>query len=124
MRVQKFRQLLASEELDGFLVTHPENRRYLSGFTGSAGVLIITPEKQVLATDSRYYEQVRQQCPDWELLEVGYNFQGKLLELLRGLGLGGSRVGFEAGHINVSTLLAWEQAVQGRVILVHTAGLV
>ncbi len=124
MRLQKFRQLMASENLDGFLVTQPENRRYLSGFTGSAGVLIITPEKQILATDSRYYEQVRQQCPDWELLEMGYNFTGSMLETLRGLGLGGCRVGFEAGDISAANLLTWERAVQGRLILVHTQGLV
>lgn len=124
MRLEKFRQKMAEENIDGFMVTQPENRRYLSGFTGSAGVLLITENKQVLATDSRYYEQVRQQCLDWELAEVGYDFVGKMLELLRELGLGGRRVGFEAGHINVATLHLWERALQGRLILVHTEGFV
>ncbi len=124
MRLEKFRQLIAEDKIDGFLVTQPENRRYLSGFTGSAGVLVITPEKQVLATDSRYYEQVRQECPDWELVEVGYDFAGNMLELLRSVGLGGSRVGFEAGHISVATLHAWERALKGRLILTHTQNFV
>ncbi|MCB0227355.1 MAG: aminopeptidase P family N-terminal domain-containing protein, partial [Anaerolineae bacterium] len=66
MRLTKFRQLMAEQEIDGFLVTQPDNRRYLSGFTGSNAVLLITPDIQALATDSRYYEQVKQQCPDWE----------------------------------------------------------
>ncbi len=120
MRLEKIRQLMAEEKIDGFLVTQPENRRYLSGFTGSAGVLVITPERQVLATDSRYYEQVRQECPTWELAEVGYDFVGNMLELLRQLELGGRRVGFEAKHISVATLQAWERALQGRLVLIHT----
>jgi Xaa-Pro aminopeptidase len=123
-RLAKFRQLLAEEKIEGFLVSQPENRRYLSGFTGSAGVLIITAERQVLATDSRYYEQVRQQCPAWELAAVGYDFAGGMLELLRGLGLGARRVGFEAGYVSVTTLHAWERALLGRLILVHTENFV
>ena len=124
MRLEKFRQLMAEEHIEGFLVTQPDNRRYLSGFTGSAGVLIITQEAQVLATDSRYYQQVRQECPDWELAEVSYDFVGNMLELLRKAKLGGRRVGYEAGYVNVATLHAWERALQGRLVLVHTENFV
>ncbi|HMR64906.1 MAG TPA: Xaa-Pro peptidase family protein [Anaerolineae bacterium] len=124
MRLEKFRQLIAEADLDGFLVTQPENRCYLSGFTGSNGVLIIAPERQALATDSRYYEQVRQQCPDWELIEVGYDFSGAMLDLLRELGLGGRAVGFEAQHTTVTTLQAWERAVAGHLKLTQTEGAV
>ena len=124
MRLQKLRQKMAEAELDGLLITQPHNRRYLSAFSGSSGVLIITPDQQVLATDARYYEQVRQQCPDWELIEVGYDFVGNMLELLRQMGLGGRRVGFEAGYLDVATLLSWERVLAGRLILVQSQGLV
>jgi Xaa-Pro aminopeptidase len=120
MRLEKFREVMAKENLDGFLITQPENRRYLSGFTGSAGLLIITKEKQVLATDFRYYEQVRQQCPEWELFEIKREFSQDILELLRSLELGARRVGFEAKHISVATLHSWERALLGRLVLVHT----
>ncbi|MCK6627995.1 MAG: Xaa-Pro peptidase family protein [Anaerolineae bacterium] len=123
-RLEKFRQLMAEQKIDGFLVTQPENRRYLSGFTGSSGILIITPERQAVATDSRYYEQVRQQCPDWELIEAGYDFVGNMLETLRQFELGARRVGFEPGHISVSTLNSWERALKGRLVLVDTEGFV
>ncbi len=124
MRLKKFRQQLKETGLDGFLVTQADNRRYLAGFTGSNGVLIITKDKQILATDSRYYQQVRQECPDWELAEVGYKFSEKMLELLRGLGLGARKVGFEAEHISVSNLYEWERALLGRLVLVNTEGFV
>ncbi|MCB0212334.1 MAG: aminopeptidase P family protein [Anaerolineae bacterium] len=124
MRLEKLRELMAEHELDGFLVTQSDNRRYLSGFTGSSGVLIITTETQAVATDSRYYEQVKQQCPDWDLIEIGYDFTGNLLELLRERELGGRRVGFEADDISAATLHAWERALKGRLVLVDTQGLV
>ena len=124
MRLEKIRELMKQVGLDGLLVTQADNCRYLSGFTGSNGVLIITADRQVLATDSRYYEQVRQQSPGWELAEVGYSFSEKMLELLRGLELGACKVGFEAEHISVSTLYSWERALKGRLILVNTEGFV
>jgi Xaa-Pro aminopeptidase len=120
MRLDKFREVMAQEKIDGFLITQPENRRYLSGFTGSAGLLIITKDKQVVATDFRYYEQVRQQCPDWDLFQIKREFSHDMLELLRELELGARRVGFEAKHISVATLHSWERALKGRLILVHT----
>jgi Xaa-Pro aminopeptidase len=124
MRLKQFRQLLVEKNLDGMLITQPENRRYLSGFTGSAGVLILTPERQAIATDSRYYQQVRAQCPGWELFEVGYDFEGKMLDVLRGMGLGGRRVGFEAHELSVEQLHRWERALQGHLALVNTSRLV
>jgi Xaa-Pro aminopeptidase len=124
MRLEKLRHLMKEDNIDGFLITQPENRRYLSGFTGSAGILVITPEKQVIATDSRYYERVREESSAWELAELKGDFSKIMLELLRSLGLGGRRVAFEAGHVTVATLHTWEQALMGHLILAHTQGFV
>ncbi len=123
-RLEKLRQTMKDSGINGFLVTEPHNRRYLSGFTGSAGILIISQDRQALATDSRYYQQVRQQCPDWELIEVGYSFPDNMLRILLERELGGYRVGFESNHITVNTLHAWERALKGRLILSHTQNFV
>lgn len=56
-RLGRFRDLLAKEKLDGFIVVSPDNRRYLSGFTGSSGILVFTGDRAVLFTDFRYLEQ-------------------------------------------------------------------
>jgi len=58
-RLQKLRQKLVEHELDAILISQPENLRYLSGFTGSAGALLISPDSAMLATDFRYLEQAR-----------------------------------------------------------------
>ncbi len=50
--------ILEEEGLDGLLVTHPPNIRYLTGFTGSAGILVISSEETKIFTDPRYRTQV------------------------------------------------------------------
>ena len=40
-----------------FLVTNPYNRCYMTGFTGSAGVAVISADDAVFITDFRYTEQ-------------------------------------------------------------------
>ena len=119
-RVERLIQVLGEQGLEGILISSPENRRYLSGFTGSAGVLIITPDTAKLATDFRYYEQVRQQAPDFELVEVGQRMDPALAQELAGLGL--ERVGFESGAITYDTYERWRKVFS--VELVPTTGLV
>ncbi|HXZ39852.1 MAG TPA: Xaa-Pro peptidase family protein [Terriglobales bacterium] len=58
-RQTKFQSVLVRNRLDGLLVTHPPNIRYLCGFTGSAGALLVTARKTLLFTDGRYKEQAR-----------------------------------------------------------------
>jgi len=124
MRLARLRELMTENNLDGMLITQPENRRYLSGFTGSAGVLIVTGEQQAIATDFRYYEQVQAQCPEWELIQAGYDFVDKMLDALRDLGLGGLSVGFEASHVSVDQLLSWERALKAHVRLTNTTQMI
>jgi len=110
-RLMRLRAALAALEADVLLVTQPENRRYLSGFTGSAGVLIISQEQALLATDFRYYEQVRQQAPDFALVEVTDSLPPVLAERLTALGA--RRVAFEAGDVTVETFQKWQEVIAG-----------
>jgi Xaa-Pro aminopeptidase len=58
-RQQRLQNSLATHRLDALLVTHPSNLRYLCGFTGSSGALLLTEKKAVFITDGRYTEQAR-----------------------------------------------------------------
>ena len=58
-RQQRLQNSLSAHRLDALLVTHPPNIRYLCGFTGSAGVLILTGKRPVFFTDGRYTEQAQ-----------------------------------------------------------------
>ncbi|MFC2071316.1 M24 family metallopeptidase [Chloroflexota bacterium] len=96
-RLQKLRQKLAEKEVDGIFISQPENRYYLSGFDGSAGYLLITPQNTVLATDFRYLEQARVQAPDYQIFKITGNMPDWFPRLVAELNL--SRLGFEAGHV-------------------------
>ena len=58
-RQQRLQDSLSTHRLDALLVTHPPNVRYLCGFTGSAGILVIAAKKRIFFTDGRYTEQAR-----------------------------------------------------------------
>ncbi len=96
-RLQKLRQRLAEKELDGILVSQPENRYYLSGFDGSSGFLLITPKDTILATDFRYTEQAKRQAPDYEIVQITNDVADWFLKLASDFNL--KTLGFEAGHI-------------------------
>lgn len=99
-RIAALRKKLQETELDAFLVSQPENRRYLSGFTGSAGYLIVTPREALLLVDFRYTEQAGQQAPHCEVQRITGRLDEDLPALLERLG--GKRWGFESAHITVA----------------------
>ncbi len=66
-RQQQLRHKLVDLGVDGMLVTDITNVRYLSGFTGSAGVLLLLPDNQHFISDGRYYEQARRQVAGFQI---------------------------------------------------------
>ena len=91
---------MASRGLDALLVSDLVNVRYLSGFTGSNGALLVfaADSPAVLATDSRYRTQAGRQAPDLEVAIV--RACGRhLVELAAGAGA--RRVGFESHVVTV-----------------------
>ncbi len=99
-RIAKLLGELGEKGLDGILISQPENRRYLSGFDGSTGFLLIAPDKNILATDSRYIIQAKSQAPDYEILPVTSDIGGWLPGLASELNI--KRVGFEGEYLTFS----------------------
>ncbi|HEX77948.1 MAG TPA: aminopeptidase P family protein [Dehalococcoidia bacterium] len=93
-RLSKLRHKLLESQLDALLVSQAENRRYLSGFAGSAGHLLISSDRAILAVDFRYVEQAKAQAPDFEVVRI----KGEPWDWLPGLAsdLNVRRLGFEA----------------------------
>lgn len=96
-RLQSLRELLRNSELDGVIITKPENRVYYSGFTGSSGLLLITFNDAKLLTDFRYIEQAGKQAPDFQIIRHGSDMFETLQNQLRLSGL--EKVGFEGDYI-------------------------
>ena len=108
-RLSRLREALKENELDAILISSPENRRYLSGFTGSAGYLFISRSDAVLATDFRYTEQAGNQSRDFRIHRISAS-QAWLPELASAAGA--KRVGFEAQDMTVGAHSALVKAIE------------
>ena len=60
-RLPRLRARFEDTGIDGLLVTRLPNVRYLTGFTGSAGMVLVTPTDALLVTDGRYQDQSAEQ---------------------------------------------------------------
>ncbi len=100
-RIDDLRRLMESHGLEAMVVTKRENRFYLSGFTGTDGVVLVTGDRVVVVTDRRYTEQARYECQGWEVVEAGTDYFEVIGELIHGLG----PVGFESRHVTYDQYL-------------------
>src|SRR4051812_2697618 len=63
-RRQTLTRNLKKDGVDALLVTDPVSVTYLTGFTSGASYYVATARHAVLVTDSRFEEQVKEECPD------------------------------------------------------------
>lgn len=101
-RVSALRSQLHERKLDALLVSSATNRRYLSGFTGSAGVLLIGPDSACIFSDFRYRAQIAREAPNFTADEYD-NSTTTLNDLIAKAATtyGFGRIGFEAGIVSV-----------------------
>ena len=103
IRYNKLNALLESKNLDAVLVSDGYNMRYLSGFTGATGYLLITKNSKTLFTDSRYTVAATAQAPDYTVVEVdaARDYCRFINEVLSAEGI--VTLGFEANQVRYST---------------------
>ena len=110
-----------------FIVSTPTNLLYLCGFSGTQGVLLLTPSNYYLLLDGRYEQATREAIAaglvgpvDVQL--VPGRFDQAIAKAVASLSAGGD-VAFEADHVTVSTLQGW-QAAMPSVTFTPTSGLI
>lgn len=100
-RLERLRQKLAENELDAIIVTKIANCRYISGFTGSNCLSIISRDSTVLVTDFRYYDQAIKQAPDFKIVLADGELMGNITDLISGIAI--NKLGFESKSLTHST---------------------
>ena len=124
-RTGRLRAQLGGATCDALLVSSLANVRYLTGFSGSAGLLLVLPDDAVLVTDGRYKSQVQR-----ELAASGAEARAVALradeqpELLGQLAQGVAKLGLEADHVSWAQQRRWAQTWAAGIDLVATSGLV
>jgi Xaa-Pro aminopeptidase len=106
VRLERLRASLSSQKLDGLLVSQPESRYYLSGYSGhdlpprdSAGYLLITASRALLLTDPRTTEQAQNEASEFEVMTYSAGNRGPLSVAQTAGDLGVGRLGFESVHL-------------------------
>lgn len=89
--------LLAASNVEALLILKAENRRYATGFTGSAGLALVTPTEIFLAVDFRYEEQAVDEAPECTVVRGGRDPLGALAAAVRDRTL--RTIGFEAESV-------------------------
>jgi Xaa-Pro aminopeptidase len=119
-RLASLRGLLVERELDALLVTNLVNVRYLSEFTGTNAILLVSAREALLLTDFRYTEQASAQAPGFEIVDGGEQPRELLAERMPAPG----RAGFDDADMRVQAHAAWLKALPDGVEMVAAAGLV
>lgn len=116
VRRDRLRVLLAQRDIEAAVVTRLVNVRYLSGFTGSNGALVVREDgADLLVTDGRYADQAAAEAPDLELLvdypaRTGVRLPVAVHGVKRLPGSGERRVGFEDHDVTVRLYQEMTQA--------------
>jgi Xaa-Pro aminopeptidase len=114
-RLSALRALLATEGLDAALITHPANRRYLSGYTAddhapdeSSGVLLISAGEALLFTSPNNVEWAKAEAPDFRVLPWKRPWTKAVIDQIGESNW--ARLGFEDQSILYATVRALEEA--------------
>jgi len=105
LRQQAIRRELASRGLDVLVITSLPNILYLTNFTGSSAIVLLTADRLLFVTDFRYVTVLGEargtahECPDIEIVTVEGSYDATLAQLLADQPW--RRIGFEAAHLTV-----------------------
>lgn len=118
-RISALRARLQESDVDSIWIVQPENRRYLSGFRAadlqldeSSGSLLITENRLLLLTDSRYTEEASEEAVGFEIKTLENGLPENLPDLLSELGA--RRLGFEKGYVTWGLHQELEEKVLAR----------
>lgn len=100
-RIEKLRTEMRQKNIPAFLVTSPYNLRYVTGFTGTTGLAVITLDKAYFITDFRYTEQASNQCEGYEIVQNKGPIYDEVADIIDQDHLEG--IAFEEDHVSFAT---------------------
>jgi Xaa-Pro aminopeptidase len=93
-------EILERKKVDAVLITKPENIKYLSGFSGSFGQILMTQRKDYLITDSRYKLEAERQCYPEIKIVIIEDYEKDVIKLLKDNKI--KEIGFEDKNLSFS----------------------
>ncbi|WP_179946125.1 M24 family metallopeptidase [Planococcus kocurii] len=106
LKIQKLRTEMNSRNIEALLITSSFNLRYITGFTGTAGLAIVTQEKAVFITDFRYTEQANDQVEDFVVVQAEKNLTDEAIKTVKSLAI--QTLAFEQDHMTYATAMQYK----------------
>lgn len=108
------REAFVKNGIDGILITSGYNRRYMTNFTGTAGVAVISSEKAVFITDFRYVEQAHEQIEGFEIVQHKGLIIEEIAKQVARLGI--KNLGFEQQHVTFAEFASYKKSIQAQLV--------
>ena len=120
-RIEVIRSEFKEHGVDGLLIMSPYNRRYISGFTGSAGVVLLTETDAIFITDFRYVEQAKEQAQGFSIVQHKAAILEEVAKQAEKLQI--KKLGFEQSYVTYEQFQQLQKTVESQE-LVPVTGLV
>jgi Xaa-Pro aminopeptidase len=123
-RINRLRNILTEKDLDGILISQPENIYYLSGFRSTEGWLLVTQQHSMIAVDFRYIEQAKSEAPDFEHIMIRGDVANWLPALTNNFHI--SKLGIESDYLTVTQFLRIQNTLKSNdaIIIVPCTNIV
>lgn len=112
-KLTKLRQQLEQQKVDALLVTNPFNRRYLTGFTGTAGVVLVSQKDAVFITDFRYTEQAEKEIEGYRIVQHTKTIIEEVADQLKAMNV--QTVGFEKDDLSFALYELYNKAIEAEL---------
>lgn len=106
-RIEKLKNLITEKNLQAILIYMPVNRRYFTGFTGSAGYALVSKDKNYFLSDFRYIQQAQNQCEGFEIITV--SIENTLSKILASFNI--TKLGIEDNFMDVAAYLKLKKEI-------------
>src|SRR5690606_16691862 len=100
-KLEKLRESFSGFGIDGILVTNSYNRRYITNFTGTAGVALISENAAIFITDFRYVDQASEQVKDFKIVQHSGPIIEEVAKQAEKMGI--KKLGFEQDDLSYAT---------------------
>ena len=107
MKLMKLREQMQKRELDSLLVTNPYNLRFITGFTGTAGLALITANDAWFITDFRYTEQAGEQVKEFKVVQAQKGLIDEVARIAKEAAV--ERLAFEQDYMTFATYSQYQE---------------
>lgn len=113
-KVAQIREQFEKHDIDGVMIMSTYNRRFVSNFTGSSGIVIISKDEALFITDFRYTEQAAKEAAEYTVVQHKGPIHEEVAQQVERLGI--KRLGFEQDHVVFGMYKQYEQALKTEIV--------